>query len=115
MDKNKFVTEFNCDFGMVEFAIVWFAEVYFVEMRLLGLVVYANFLSSLVGVARFRMSLCCSGFAVTAAVHGQVGVAGFWMREALLRVVFVVEGWGCLSGSGLRLGRFRDNKIIIQI
>ena len=43
----------------------------------------------MVGVARFtfRMSLCCSGFAVglvlAAAIHCPVGVARFWLRVDL--------------------------------
>jgi hypothetical protein len=37
----------------------------------------------------FRMSLCCSGLVVAAAVHCLIGMAGFWLIVDLLRVVFV--------------------------
>ncbi len=86
------MTGFNCIFGMVKFEIVVIEICLY--LRLLDLVIYTKFLSSLVGVAGFRMSLCCSGLAVATAVHCQVGVTGFWLRVDLLRVVFVCGGVG---------------------
>ena len=77
----------------------------------------------MVGVAsyrftKFRMSLCCSGFAVglvlAAAIHCPVGVARFWLRVDLSSFQFGEVGLP-LPPPRLRLALNRPVQIDISL